>query len=182
MNGPARAMDEARLRAVIARVIGPARADDAYALYRELLPRSLPVERWSLLQTHRVFRAPAERLAALASAHDPGTYSYLFTWAPPLTPAAVGSCHALEIPLVFGSYRRPLLRPLYATAGALSRAMQASWATFAREGVPADPRWSAHQPGAQPHVLGPSAARAQERWEKARGLWAELGWGPRELG
>ena len=182
MSGAVRAMDEARLRTVIARVIGPARAADAHALYRELAPRALPIDVWSSFQTHRVFRAPAERLADAAVQHTPEVYSYLFSWSPPFAPPRVGACHALEIPLVFGSYRRPLLRPLYATAGALSRAMQASWATFAREGVPADPRWSAHQPGAQPHVLGPSAARAQERWEKARGLWAELGWGPRELG
>lgn len=181
MNGAVRAMDEARLRSVITRVIGAERAGDALALYRELLPQATPVECWSLLQTHRVFRAPAERLAELAAKHTAETYSYLFTWSPPLAPPRIGSCHALEIPLVFGTHRRPMLRPLYATAGALARAMQASWVSFAREGTPADARWRAHAPGAAPHLLGPRDERALERFEKARGLWAELGHGPREL-
>jgi para-nitrobenzyl esterase len=181
LSGAVRAMDEARLRSVVARVVGSARAGDALALYRELLPSAQPVDCWSLLQTHRVFRAPAERLADLAVRHTPEVYAYLFTWAPPLAPARVGACHALEIPLVFGTYRRPLLRPLYASGAWLSRAMQASWVSFAREGVPADPRWRAHEPGAAPHMLGPRDERALERFEKSRGLWAELGWGPREL-
>jgi para-nitrobenzyl esterase len=181
MSGAVRAMDDARLRTVVARVIGPERAGDALALYRELAPRARPVDCWSLLQTHRVFRAPAERLADLAVHHTRDVYSYLFTWAPPLAPARVGSCHALEIPLVFGTYRRPLLRPLYANAAGLSRALQASWVSFARGGAPADPGWRAHAPGCAPHVLGPRDERALERFEKARALWAELGWGPREL-
>lgn len=181
VSGAVRSMDEARLRTVITRVIGPARADDAGVLYRELLPSALPIERWSLLQTHRVFRAPAERLAEVAAKHTPETYSYLFCWSPPLTPRRVGSCHALEIPLVFGSYRRPSMRVLYATAGSLSRAMQASWVTFARGGAPADAHWRAHEPGAAPHLLGPRDERALERFERARPFWRELGHGPREL-
>lgn len=182
LNSAARAMDEARLRHVIARVIGPARAEEAAALYGELLPRSKPVERWSLLQTHRVFRAPAERLAALAAQHTPETHAYCFTWSPPLTPRALGACHALEIPLVFGSYRKPALRMLYATGGALSRAMQANWAAFAREGRPADARWQQHAEGSAPFVLGPRDPRAQERFERARAFWAAQGHGPQELG
>jgi para-nitrobenzyl esterase len=181
MGGAVRAMDEARLRSVIARVLGPARAGDAYALYRELLPRSLPVERWSLLQTHRVFRAPAERLAAVASAHNPETYAYHFTWSPPLTPAAVGSCHALELPLLFGSYRQPALRLLYSTAGPLSREMQRNWTGFARDGSPDDPEWLPHTAATAPYTLGRSDTRARERWKRARGFWSEVGWGPREM-
>jgi para-nitrobenzyl esterase len=181
LNRSVRQMDEARLRTVIARVIGEPRAEDAYALYREILPRSAPIERWSLLQTHRVFRAPAERLAALAAKHSPETHAYLFTWAPPFTPRAVGACHALEVPLVFGAYRRAALRWLYAGAGALARAMQASWVAFAREGAPADARWRTFEPGAPPHRLGPGGERALERFERARSFWADLGWGPGEI-
>ncbi len=182
MSGAVRAMDEARLRTVIARVVGAARAEEVHARYRAILPRALPIDVWSLLQTHRVFRAPAERLADLAAQHTPETYAYLFSWSPPHVPSRVGACHALEIPLVFGTFRRPALRMLYAGgASALSRALQASWTTFAREGAPADTRWRAHAPGAAPHVLGPRADEALERFERVRALWAELGHGPREL-
>jgi para-nitrobenzyl esterase len=181
LTGAVRAMDEARLRTVIARVIGPARAGDAYALYRELLPRARPIACWSRFQTHRVFRAPAERLAELAAKHSAETYAYLFTWSPPLTPRRVGACHALEIPLVFGTHRSPMLRPLYATASPLSRAMQANWAAFARNGAPAEPEWRPWAHGAPPYALGPPPGRELERFERARPLWAELGWGPREI-
>jgi para-nitrobenzyl esterase len=180
LGGAVRAMDEARLRGAIARVLGPARVDDADALYRELLPRSLPIERWSLLQTHQVFRAPAEHLASVASAHNAETYAYLFTWSPPLSPAALGACHALEIPLVFGTYRQPAMRLLYASAGSLSREMQRNWTAFARDAAPDDPDWLPHTAATAPHVLGTRDALAQVRWKKASALWAEAGWGPRE--
>ncbi len=108
-----RRMDEARLATVTERVLGPAHAPAALALYRALRPSAPPVERWSTLQTHRVFRAPAERLAALQARHAP-VFSYLFTWSSPLAPRIVGACHALEIPLVFDTWRRPALRLVYA--------------------------------------------------------------------
>jgi para-nitrobenzyl esterase len=118
----------------------------------------------------------------VAAKHTAETYAYLFTWSPPLAPSRVGSCHALEIPLVFGTHRRPALRMLYAGgASALSREMQASWVTFAREGTPADARWRAHVPGAAPHLLGPGDDVALARFEQMRGFWAELGHGPREI-
>ena len=180
LNAAVRRMDEARLRTVIARVLGSERAEPAAALYGELLPRALPIARWSLLQTHRVFRAPAERLAELAAPQAPAVYSYLFTWSPPFTPRRVGACHALEVPLVFGTHRAPALRWLYAGAGALGHAIRASWASFAREGRPADASWRPHASGAAPHVLGPPAERALERFEKARAFWAQCGHGPCE--
>ena len=181
LGSAVRRMDEARLRTVIERVLGRERAEPAGALYGELLPRALPIARWSLLQTHRVFRAPSERLAELAAPHAPATYAYLFTWASPLAPPRVGACHALEVPLVFGTHRAPALRWFYAGAGALGRAMRADWASFARTGVPVDASWRPHTPGASPHVLGPHDDRALERFEKARAFWAQCGHGPCEL-
>jgi para-nitrobenzyl esterase len=181
LNGAVRKMDEARLRTLIARVLGNERAEPAGALYRELLPRALPIARWSLLQTHRVFRAPAERLAEIAAPHAPAVYSYLFTWSSPLAPGRVGACHALEVPLVFAAHRAPALRWLYAGAGALGHAIRASWASFARSGAPADASWRPHAPGSSPHVLGPHDARALERFETARPFWSECGYGACEL-
>jgi para-nitrobenzyl esterase len=180
-NRAARGMDEARLGQLIARVVGARGADEASALYRELHPRSRPAVRWSALQTHRVFRAPAERLAELSARHTPETYSYLFTWSSAFAPGSVGSCHALEVPLVFGSWRRPALRLLYASGGGLSRAMQASWIAFARTGRPADARWLPHPGGSQPFVFGPRDEGAIERFERARGFWSGQGHGPGDV-
>ncbi len=180
-NRTARAMDEARLRHVIGRVLGPDSVEEADALYRALHPLSRPVARWSALQTHRVFRAPAERLAALSAKHTPATYSYLFTWSPALTPRSVGACHALEVPLVFDTWRRPPLRMLYAAGGAVSRAMRGQWIAFARGGRPSDERWQPHGDAAEPFSFGPRDERALERFERARAFWTAHGHGPREL-
>jgi para-nitrobenzyl esterase len=175
-----RRMDEARLATATARVLGEAHAPEALALYRALRPHAAPIERWSLLQTHRVFRAPAERLASLQARHAQ-VFSYLFTWTSALAPSFVGSCHALEIPLLFDTWRRPALRWLYAGGRPLARSLQASWAAFARSGKPADPAWTAHRDGAAPFVLGPADERALAEFEQTRGLWTAHGHGPVEL-
>ena len=55
------------------------------------------------------------------------TYSYLFDWRPPLLGGALGSCHGLEIPFVFGAMRAGVLRASLIAdrgAGKLSDAMQ----------------------------------------------------------
>ncbi len=52
---------------------------------------------------------------------------------------ALGSCHALDIPFIFGSIRHPLALPFTgftASASRLSRKMQSAWIRFARDGNP----------------------------------------------
>ena len=109
------------------------------------------------------------RLAdAHASAARPGTgtYSYLFTWASPIFDGALGSCHALEVPFVFGAVRSPGVQAFSGggdDALALSEAMRRSWTSFARTGVPdsdlagAGPvPWESWDPVRRPStVLGP---------------------------
>jgi para-nitrobenzyl esterase len=138
-DAKARALDEAGLRRRFERWLAPDAAERAHALYREALPRASPRARWGVYQTHRVFLAPAERLAAAQAAHAP-TWSYLFSWSPPLVRRRIGACHALEVPLVFGTFRHPLLRGLYlGGARAAARELGQAWLAFAREGRPASP-------------------------------------------
>jgi len=153
----------------------------AHALYRETLPRASPRTRWGVYQTHRVFRAPADRLAELQSAHAP-VHSYLFTWSPPLVRRGVGACHGLEVPLVFGTFRHPLLRGLYLGGASTTAALlQRAWLAFARGGSPDTggswfPFSAANR---EPHVLGGDDRGARAVFERARGFWAERGHGPR---
>ena len=133
----ARALDEAGLRRRLQRWLAPEEAARAYALYREALPRASARARWGAYQTHRVFLAPAERLAAAQARHAP-TWSYLFSWSPPLVRRRLGACHALEVPLVFGTFQHPLLRGLYlGGAREAAREIQRAWLAFARDGRPA---------------------------------------------
>jgi para-nitrobenzyl esterase len=69
----------------------------------------------------------------------------------------LGSCHALEIPFVFGTVRHPVIQGF--TGGgpdalALSEAMRDSWTSFARTGSPGP--WAVWEPLLRPtQVLGP---------------------------
>jgi para-nitrobenzyl esterase len=135
-----------------------------------------PRELWSAIATEFVFRVGTVRYAdAYARAADPGvgTYVYLFTWESPMFDGILGSCHALEIPFVFGTVRNPAVQG-FAGGGddalALSAAMRRAWTSFARTGVPSSEPpgsdtvgWEAWDPGRRPTtVLGP--------WPHADGL------------
>ncbi len=101
-------------------------------------PRSL----WIAAGSDFIFRRPSMELASAHSAHQQQTYTYLFTWETPAFAGQLGSCHALEIPFVFGSLRHPAIS-LFAgngsDAAALSASMQRAWASFARSGDPSHP-------------------------------------------
>jgi para-nitrobenzyl esterase len=105
---------------------------------------------------------------AHAGAADPGvgTFNYLFTWASPAFDGVLGSCHALEIPFVFGTLKNEAIQAFSGggeDAFALSLAMRRSWTSFARTGVPVcdlpgagSLTWASWDSGTRPTtVLGP---------------------------
>jgi para-nitrobenzyl esterase len=119
-----------------------------------------PRDLWVAIATEYIFRLPSVRLAdAHQAAAGPGvgTYTYLFTWASPMLDGYLGSCHALEIPFVFGTVQNPLIQGFSGggpEALALSAAMRRAWTSFARSGSPGT--WPAWDPGLRPtEILGP---------------------------
>ena len=109
-----------------------------------------PRDLWVAIATEFVFRLPTVRFAdAHAGASEPGvgTYCYLFTWESPAFGGVLGSCHALDIPFVFGTVHNPAVQTFSGggdDAFALSAAMRRAWTGFARSGSPGDwPRWDA---------------------------------------
>jgi para-nitrobenzyl esterase len=179
-------MDEATLRRRVERLVpgkdedGVVWADRAIEVYRTARagrPRT-PVALWEAIQSDRVFRYPAQRLAELQSEHQPRTFAYLFDWTPRVGRRRVGACHALEIPFVFGTLRHPLVRPILGTgeeARQLARAMQHSWLTFARSGQPESedlPAWEPYDTrrratlvlGRRPHVALAPAEDERRFW------------------
>jgi para-nitrobenzyl esterase len=96
---------------------------------------------WVAMGTDVVFRWPTLRLAAAHREHQPRTFVYLFTHETPAFGGILGSCHALEIPFVFGSVRHPAVAMFSgggSEAESLSRRMQDAWTGFARNGEPSD--------------------------------------------
>ncbi|MCK9485676.1 MAG: carboxylesterase/lipase family protein [Dehalococcoidia bacterium] len=119
-----------------------ARAAATYEAYRAAREqrgdRHAPVDVWFAVQTDRTFRYPSILVAEGQAQHQPATYMYLFTQPSPLYEGVLGSCHALEIPFVFGTNRGELL-PLTGKGDAveaLATAMQDAWIAFARTGDP----------------------------------------------
>jgi para-nitrobenzyl esterase len=107
-----------------------------------------PMQVWTAFQSARMFHYPA---AALADAQVEGggtAHHYLFAWRPAAMRRALGACHGLDIPFVFGAVSHPLVLSLAGfspVAVQLSRKMQRAWAQFARDGLPGHrrlPAWS----------------------------------------
>lgn len=84
-------------------------------------------------------RLPTARFAAHHASHQPATWHYLFDWESPAMRGALGACHALEMPFVFGTLDAPT-QDRFAGSGPeatrLIAQMLGAWATFARTGSP----------------------------------------------
>ena len=146
-NAKLNSLDEDGLLRWVTRVIRePDAAGTLIAAVREarlnrgesVTPRDL----WVAISTEFVFRTPTIRFAdahAAAAAPGVGTYGYLFTWESPAFGGVLGSCHALEIPFVFGTVHNAGVQGFSGggeEALALSAAMRRHWIAFARSGVP----------------------------------------------
>ena len=158
-----------------AREEGEVLARRAIEVYREArAARGLavaPRDLWLALQSDRVFRVPAIRLAERQQPHEPHTYCYLFAWPSPALGGALGSCHGLEVPFAFGT-----------TGGAtaqlvgqgpevdrLARRVQDAWLAFARSG---DPGWPAYDAAARSTmVLGRECGVAADPMGEERRFW-----------
>ena len=113
-------------------------AYDAYRAAR--LARSEPAEAADIGDAaagDQLFTIPALRLADAQSAQERGTFMYLFDWKSPALGGALGSCHALDIPFVFGTYEDAAeFAGSGPEAAALSGRVMDAWLAFARHGDP----------------------------------------------
>lgn len=145
-----RELDDAALERRVERNVpgrdgsGRQHAERAIATYRAArsdagLPVA-PADLWFAIEGDRFFGAPALRLAERKAADGGRVFKYLFTWRSPAMNGALGSCHALEIPFVFGTLGTlPGLRAFVGEgplAERLSLQMQDAWTSFARTGEP----------------------------------------------
>jgi para-nitrobenzyl esterase len=73
------------------------------------------------------------------AAQQPDTYAYRFDWRSPMAGGALGACHGLEIPFVFGNQRLPGLEEFAGSGPEVDRLAERvmdAWIAFAREGNP----------------------------------------------
>jgi para-nitrobenzyl esterase len=100
----------------------------------------------------RAFRIPSLRLADALRAKGGAVYAYHFTYGSPALGGALGACHALELPFVFGTHDTPEQARFVGKGEAvttLSQRVMALWTSFARTGEPVSegvPAWPTHAP------------------------------------
>jgi para-nitrobenzyl esterase len=125
-----RLMSAATLAKYTSNLVGRANTDAILAIYRD----GSNFERWNAIMTDRSFAVPSARLLEAQSAHAP-VHSYRFDWRSPLLGGVLGSCHALEIGFVFGTYNEKRAGLFFGNgprADALSQAMMQRWIAFAQ--------------------------------------------------
>jgi len=152
-------LDRDRIAKRIGRVISDAKRVgeliDHYAAARKQDPSNIEDAKfiYSAIQTDRIFRVPAIRLAEAHTEHQPATWMYLFTWASPARRGELGSCHAVEIPFVFGTLDAPGMARFSGAgpeAERLACRTMDAWIAFARSGKPGHPEipeWTPYETG-----------------------------------
>lgn len=103
-------------------------------------------EIFEAIGTDLVFRLPLIRLVSAHSRRGGRAYFYRFDWGSPFAQGALGACHALELPFVFGTLDNPIISLFSGAderATSLSDQMQSAWVSFARNGTPTsdDEQW-----------------------------------------
>ena len=90
------------------------------------------------LETDRIFRIPAIRLAEAQVAHGAPVWMYRFDWKTPAFDGKMGACHALEIPFVFDNLDAPGVGDFTGGAAPQTLATTAhdAWVSFAKTGEP----------------------------------------------
>jgi para-nitrobenzyl esterase len=145
-------VSDERLTELVARTIHHAGLDasldaaETLGIYREArLGRGEPAsppELHTALSSDWVFRVPSMRLAGSKGAGFERVFAYLFDWESPFAGGILGSCHALELPFVFGSLENPSIAAFAGRgeeADRLSQTMRSAWTAFAAAGDPSSP-------------------------------------------
>ncbi|MFF7975329.1 carboxylesterase family protein [Streptomyces sp. NPDC007905] len=143
--------------------------------YRSAFPDASPTDLYARVQTDWLFAIPSLRLAEAQLAGGGRAHVYELTWPAPGNGGALGACHALDIPLLFGTFHADLGNLLFAggetTAEAeeLSMRFRRAWTSFARTG---DPGWPAYDTEARlVQVLDVRPTVTAYPEERSRRLW-----------
>jgi para-nitrobenzyl esterase len=118
-----------------------------------------PPELFFAIETDRIFRIPATRLVEAQCGQQPSTYLYRFDGESPALNGALGACHAIELPFVFGTHAGPggeMFSGHGPEADALGARTMDAWLSFARDGSPGHdglPAWPAYKLESRPTLL-----------------------------
>ncbi|MFI6366336.1 carboxylesterase/lipase family protein [Nocardia sp. NPDC050630] len=118
---------------------------DAVQAYRAAYPGVSAEGLFELVHSDWLFRMPSLHLAQAHAAGGGRAHLYEITWSTPVSGGALGACHGVDLPLVFGSYSggfgQLLIGEPTPETEALSSRFRSIWTTFAATG---DPGWPAY--------------------------------------
>ncbi|WP_346133032.1 carboxylesterase/lipase family protein [Lentzea roselyniae] len=108
---------------------------DGARRYRESFPDAGPEELYDLVCSDWLFRMPSLRLAEAQAAAGGRAHLYVLAWPAPGMGGALGACHGLDVPLMFGNLDRGqpamLIGDVTPEAEQLSDRMRGAWTAFA---------------------------------------------------
>jgi para-nitrobenzyl esterase len=115
----------------------------ALETYRGNRPGAAAADLLGALETDRMFRIPAIRLAEAQVANGARTYAYQFSWESPAFDGRIKAGHALELPFMWDNVADPMARRLIGEDALQSLAdeMHAAWVRFITAGDPGWPQY-----------------------------------------
>lgn len=149
---------------------------DGARRYRDAFPAAGPDELYELVHSDWLFRMPSLHLAEAQIAAGGGAHVYELTWSAPAMGGIFGSCHGLDVPLVFGNLDRGQPAMLLGEAPSpqatdLSAWMRAAWVSFAAHGDPGWPAYDSDQRLVQLFDTRPTVTAYPE--EASRLIWQD---------
>ncbi len=171
--------NEALVEATLDALMGPAgrSGSDVLAVYRGNRPTAQPHELAAAVETDRMFRLPALRLAEAQTAHRPNVWMYRFDWRSTARDGEFGACHFLEVPFAFDRLDNDEARGIAGEGPqALADTVHAAWVAFVTTGNPNHgglPAWPSFDAATRatmcldlvPHVENDPAADERALWD-----------------
>ena len=160
--GSSRAMDSLsreELKARVENIVPPGKAEETLALYARLYANSGWAETLYMISTDRGYfldsTIQAERKAALGGAP---AYLYVFARETPIFNGRYFAPHSQEIPFVFDTVDKMtgMVGPLTPEVQGLADQMSATWANFAKTGMPSAegmPEWVPYNAETRPTMV-----------------------------
>ena len=164
------------------RTFGP--GADPVKSVRAAYPQAGADELFTLVQSDWLFRMPSLHLAAAHVAGGGRAHLYELTYRAPAAGGILGACHALDVPLVFGTL--PAARDFFGDsppqeAVGVSSRMRAAWVSMATDG---DPGWSPfdeHRRLTGVFDIGATSTAQRYPEEASRVLWSGHRFGTLDL-
>ncbi len=174
-------MNEERALELLSPLVGGSeRAGECYQTYQSLRVRrgetTDPLAIYNAVMTDRQYRGSTRRLLDAREGAAGGTYSYLVEQQSPMFEGRLGSPHALDVPLIWGT--NDLMRDFVGDdpqVDQLSSFMMDAWINFARTGNPTSnalpgwPQYRAERPYTM--VFGPDVRTVTAERDEELALW-----------